>query len=274
MNSMHEFENRDRADGVRDDADGVRDDADGALESSGRGGRSANRPREDSVPGWPLFAERASVFEQAGAESPRLDEEEEEEEEEESEDSDSKQAKDPPFALDLVRKERTLFISEEVSPKLTQRIASCLLWLDSISEDPIKLYINTPGGSADDGFAIHDMIRFIKAPVFCVTVGLNASAGTLIVLAAPKERRLATPNARIMIHQPSGGGRGRTSDLEITADEIVKLRRRANELIAAECGRSVEQVEKDTDRDYWMSAEEAVRYGLIGRVVTTLRDIF
>jgi len=204
---------------------------------------------------------------------PRAQRNEEEEEEREPDDKKAEE-KESPIALDLLRKERTLFISEEVSPKLTQRISGCLLWLDSLSEDPIKLYINTPGGSADDGFAIHDMIRFIKAPVYCITTGLNASAGILILLGSPKERRLALPNARIMIHQPSGGGQGRTSDLEITAEEIVKLRQRANQLIAQECGRTIEQVESDTDRDYWMSSEEALDYGLIGRVVSSLRDVF
>jgi ATP-dependent Clp protease protease subunit len=117
------------------------------------------------------------------------------------------------------------------------------------------------------------MIRFIKAPVFNICVGLNASAGTLILLGAPKERRLALPNARIMIHQPSGGGRGRASDIEITAEEILKLRQRANEIIAAETGRSVELVEKDTDRDYWLSATRAKEYGLVSRIIRSLREI-
>jgi ATP-dependent Clp protease protease subunit len=150
---------------------------------------------------------------------------------------------------------------------------SNLLWLDSHGDAPIKLYINTPGGSADDGFAIHDVIRFIKAPVYSICVGLNASAGTLILLGSPRERRLALPNARIMIHQPSGGGRGRSSDVEITAEEILKLRDRANRLIASETGRPLDKVELDTDRDYWMSAEQARDYGLISRVVRTLREI-
>ena len=118
-----------------------------------------------------------------------------------------------------------------------------------------------------------DMIRFIKAPVFNISLGLNASAGTLILLGTPKERRLATANARIMIHQPAGGGRGRASDIEITAAEILTLRQRANEVIASETGRSVEQVEADTDRDHWMSPEEAREYGLISRVITNLREI-
>jgi len=202
----------------------------------------------------------------------RLDDEDDEDDDEEKKDED-KISRESVLMLDLLRKERTIIISEQVTPKLTQRIISQLLWLDSASEAPIKVYINTPGGSADDGFALYDMIRFIKAPVFNICVGLNASAGTLILLGAPKERRLALPNARIMIHQPSGGGRGRASDIEITAEEILKLRQRANEIIAAETGRSVEQVEKDTDRDYWLSATRAKEYGLVSRIIRTLREI-
>ncbi len=195
------------------------------------------------------------------------------EEEEGEDEKEQKAPKAPAVAMDLLKKERTIIISEEVSPKLTQRVMSSLLWLDSQSDDPIKLYINTPGGSADDGFAIFDLIRFVKAPVYNISFGLNASAGTIILLGAPKERRLALPNARIMIHQPSGGSRGRSSDIEITAEEILKLRHRANEVFAEECGRTVKQVEKDTDRDYWMSPEEAIEYGLVGRIITNIDDI-
>lgn len=194
-------------------------------------------------------------------------------EEEGEDEKEQKAPKAPAVAMDLLKKERTIIISEEVSPKLTQRVMSSLLWLDSQSDDPIKLYINTPGGSADDGFAIFDLIRFVKAPVYNISFGLNASAGTIILLGAPKERRLALPNARIMIHQPSGGSRGRSSDIEITAEEILKLRHRANEVFAEECGRTVKQVEKDTDRDYWMSPEEAIEYGLVGRIITNIDDI-
>jgi len=194
-------------------------------------------------------------------------------EEEGEDEKEQKAPKTPAVAMDLLKKERTVIISEEVSPKLTQRVMSSLLWLDSQSDDPIKLYINTPGGSADDGFAIFDLIRFVKAPVYNISFGLNASAGTIILLGAPKERRLALPNARIMIHQPSGGSRGRSSDIEITAEEILKLRHRANEVFAEECGRTVKQVEKDTDRDYWMSPEEAIEYGLVGRIITNIDDV-
>jgi len=184
-----------------------------------------------------------------------------------------KHARMPKIAFDLLKKERTILISEEVSPKLTERVITQLLWLDTQSADPIRVFINTPGGSADDGFAIYDMMRFIRAPIVNICVGLNASAGTIILLGAPKERRLALPNARIMIHQPSGGARGRATDIEITADEILKLRRRANELIAEGCGRSVEQVEEDTDRDHWMSPEEAKAYGLVSRIIGSKKEI-
>lgn len=198
----------------------------------------------------------------------------EEEEDEEDEDKSSRdKERISPVAYDLLKKQRTLLVSEEVSPRLTQRIAASLLWLEGQSDDPIRVYINTPGGSADDGFAIHDLLRFVSAPVYCISIGLNASAGSLILLAAPRERRIALPNSRFMIHQPSGGGRGTSSDIDITAEEILKLRARANELIAEETGRTVEQVESDTDRDYWMSASEAMEYGLVGRVVSSIRDI-
>lgn len=175
--------------------------------------------------------------------------------------------------LDLLRRNRTIIISEPITAKLTRRFIAQMLWLDLQSKDPIRIYINTPGGSADDGFALFDIIRFVTAPVYAICVGLSASAGTLVLLGAPKERRLALPNARIMIHQPSGGARGRAVDVEISAEEILKLRDRANRLIAQETGRTLAQVEKDTDRDYWLSAEEAKDYGLISRIVRSVREI-
>ncbi|MBI4600987.1 MAG: ATP-dependent Clp protease proteolytic subunit [Planctomycetes bacterium] len=202
----------------------------------------------------------------------RLDDDDPDEDDEE-ENREDRNSKESVITLDLLRQERTVVISEVVTPKLTQRVLSQLLWLDAQGEKPIKLFINTPGGSADDGFAIYDLMRFVKAPILSVCVGLNASAGTIILLGSPRERRLALPNARIMIHQPSGGGRGRVTDIEITADEILKLRLRANELIARETGQPLDRVEKDTDRDYWMSAEEAKAYGLVSRVIRSLRDI-
>lgn len=199
----------------------------------------------------------------------RLDDDEPEEDEEDKEET----AKESVILLDILRKDRTILISEVITPKLTNRVTAQLLWLDSQAVAPIRIYINTPGGSADDGFAIHDMIRFVKSPVYTISLGLNASAGILVLLGAKKERRLALPNARIMMHQPSGGARGRASDIEITAEEILKLRKRANEIIAAETNHPLAQVEKDTDRDYWMAAEEALAYGLVARVISSVGEI-
>lgn len=174
---------------------------------------------------------------------------------------------------EMLEKHRTLYISEGVSPSLSERIIPSLHWLDAQSDDPIRLFINTPGGSADDGFAIHDAIRFIRSPVLCITNGLNASAGTIILLASPKERRFALPNSRIMIHQPAGGAQGKASEIQVTAEQILRLRKRANQLIADECGKPFEQVEKDTNSDHWLSPEEAQEYGLIGKILTSLNDL-
>ena len=177
------------------------------------------------------------------------------------------------IAFDLLRNQRILVISETVSPALSQRVIPQVLWLDALSHDPIKVFINTPGGAADDGFAIHDVLRFVASPVFTICTGLTASAGTIILLAAPRRRRLTLPNTRLMMHQPAGGAQGQASDIEITAREIVKLRRRANALIAGECGKTIEEIEKDTRRDHWLSPEEACAYGLCDRVITSCKEI-
>jgi len=177
------------------------------------------------------------------------------------------------FERELIRKHRTIVISEEVSARLTRRLIPPIFWLDAEGNQPIRVLINTPGGSADDGFAIFDALRALRSPVWTIAVGIAASAGTIILLAAPKERRLALPNARLLIHQPAGYTRGPAKDVEITAQEIVKLRERANKLISDECKRPIAQVQIDTQRDFWMSAEEAVTYGLVGKVVKGLSDI-
>jgi ATP-dependent Clp protease protease subunit len=149
-----------------------------------------------------------------------------------------------------------------------------LLYLDHDDPTkPITIFINSPGGSADDGFAIYDMIRFVRPPVRIVSTGLSASAATVIMLAAKKENRLALPNARIMIHQPSMRSFGAAEDIKRTAEQILKLRQRINELYAEETGQPIDKVSEDTDRDYWLSAQEAVEYGLIDRVVSSYEDI-
>ena len=169
---------------------------------------------------------------------------------------------------------RTILISDPIDHKLTTRVIAQLLLMDSADpEEPITILINSPGGSADDGFAIYDMIRFIRPPVRIVSVGLSASAATVIMLAAEKDSRFALPNARIMIHQPSMRYMGVAEDVKRTAEQILKLRERINELYARETGQPLDKVVEDTDRDYWMSAGEAVEYGLIGKVVTHFNEL-
>jgi ATP-dependent Clp protease, protease subunit len=195
-----------------------------------------------------------------------LDDEDEEEEEEEEE----KARRDGEFLGRSLIKARTILISDPIDYKLTSRVIAQLLYLDhDDSEKPIKIFINSPGGSADDGFAIYDMIRFVRSPVKIISAGLSASAATVIMLAAKKENRFALPNARIMIHQPSMRSFGAAEDLRRTAEQILKLRQRINELYAQETGQPLAKVSEDTDRDYWMTAQEAVEYGLISRVVNS-----
>ena len=171
-------------------------------------------------------------------------------------------------------KSRTILISQPIIPELTERVLAQLLLLEQEdANSPIKAFINSPGGSADDGFAIFDMLRFVSCPIKTISSGLTASAATIILLAASRENRLALPNSRIMIHQPSAGVQGSASDIKITAEQILKLRDRANRLIAEETGQTLSKVEEDTNRDYWLSPTEALEYGLIGRIVMSHKEI-
>jgi len=196
-----------------------------------------------------------------------------EDEEEENEDK-KEDAKAPgPDASEKFLKTRTILLSGEVNKALAERVIRQLLLLEAESSDPIKVMIDSPGGDADAGYAIFDMIRFIGAPVYTIGMGLVASAGALILLSAPKERRLGLPNSHYLIHQPLSGIREVATEIEIHALEIEKLRVKINELIASETGQKLAQVEKDTDRDFWMTAEEAVKYGLLSRVVVRRSDL-
>ncbi|MGP1455423.1 MAG: ATP-dependent Clp protease proteolytic subunit [Treponema sp.] len=163
---------------------------------------------------------------------------------------------------------RQIILSGEVNKELAEKVVRQLLILEADSASkPIYIYIDSPGGDVDAGFAIFDMIRFIEPPVYMIGMGLVASAGALILLAAPQKRRLGLQNSHYLIHQPLSGMKGVATDIEIHAKEIEKIRTKINALIAAETGKEIAEVAKDTDRDYWLSADEAVRYGLISATV-------
>lgn len=170
-------------------------------------------------------------------------------------------------------KTRTILLTGEINKELGEKIVKQLLLLEADSDDPIKLFIDSPGGDADAGYAIYDMIRFIKPDVYTIGMGLVASAGALVLLAAPKERRIGLPNSHYLIHQPLSGMKGVASDLQIHAEEVEKLRNKINQLISDETGQTVEKVSGDTDRDFWMSASEAMDYGLISKTVVTREEL-
>ena len=169
---------------------------------------------------------------------------------------------------------RQIILSGEVNKELAEKVIRQLLILEADSASkPIYVYIDSPGGDVDAGFAIFDMIRFIKSPVVLVGMGLIASAAALVLLAVPKDRRVGLPNSHYLIHQPMSGMKGVATDIEIHAKELAKTHAKLNRIIAEETGTSEEQVAKDTDRDHWLDADEATQYGLISRVVKTRAEI-
>jgi ATP-dependent Clp protease protease subunit len=173
-------------------------------------------------------------------------------------------------------KARTVVISSAIDDKVAARVIHELLVLEADdATKPITVYLNSPGGSVTAGFAIYDSMRFVQPRVRVVCVGLTASIGTIILLGAAKEDRLCLPSTRLLIHQPliPGNVYGPASDLEITANEILKTRARINDLLAAETGQPRSRIDADTQRDYWMTAEEALAYGLVSRIVTARSEL-
>ena len=167
-------------------------------------------------------------------------------------------------------KERVIFLVGPVNDSVANVIVAQLLFLESENPDKdISLYINSPGGSVSAGMAIYDTMRFIKPNVSTLCTGLAASMGAFLLAAGTKGKRFSLPNSRIMIHQPSGGAQGQATDIEIQAKEILYLRERLNGILAENTGRSVEEIRRDTERDNFMSAEEAEKYGMIDKVLTT-----
>ena len=167
----------------------------------------------------------------------------------------------------LLFKGRFVMIFGEIDDKMAHATCRRLLALSQDSDAPITLLISSPGGHVESGDAIHDMIRFVRAPVTTVGTGWVASAGTHIYLAAPKERRLALPNTRFMIHQPAGGAGGQASDIAIQAREILRTRERIAKVVATQTGKPLDTVRADMERDFWMSADEAINYGIVSKVI-------
>ena len=166
-------------------------------------------------------------------------------------------------------KDRIIFLGEEVNETTASLVVAQLLFLES--EDPgkdIQLYINSPGGMVTAGLAIYDTMQYIKCDVSTICLGLAASMGAFLLAGGTKGKRYALPNAEVMIHQPSGGAKGQATDIQITAENILKTKKRLNEILAQNTGKSYEQVAADTERDYYMTAQEALEYGLIDGVIT------
>jgi len=189
-------------------------------------------------------------------------------------DKDEKTGKEVSEGLQVkMLKTRTILLSGGIDKEMAEKLIRQLLLLEADGDDPIKVFIDSPGGDADAGYAIFDMLRFIKPDVITIGMGTVASAAALVHLAAKKENRLSLPNAHFLIHQPLSGIRGVATEIEIHAKELEKLREKINHLIANETGQDVNKVAVDTDRDYWLSAEEALQYGLISRIISSRIDL-
>lgn len=199
---------------------------------------------------------------------------EEEEGEEEEPKPQQTPAEEPKLDIqERMLKTRTILLFGEINQRMAEKISQQLLMLSAISDDEIKIIINSQGGHVESGDTIFDMIRFVKPRVKIIGSGWVASAGALIYAAPPVEDRYSLPNTRYLLHQPMGGMMGSAQDLAIEAEEIIKMRRRLNEIFAQQTGQPIEKVEHDTDRNFWMSAKQAKEYGLVGKIVQGIGEI-
>ena len=169
-------------------------------------------------------------------------------------------------------KSRTVLVAGTVDQEMAEKVITQLFILNNDSHDPIKVVITSPGGHVDSGYAIHDVMRCIESPVITIGAGWVAIA-VPILFGGDKGKRLSLPNTRYLLHQPSGGAGGQASDIRIEAQEILKIRERINKMIAVETGQPVEKIAKDSDRNFWMNAEEALAYGIVSKIVTKLDEI-
>ena len=168
---------------------------------------------------------------------------------------------------------RTIFIVGDIDQDIARDTCARLLALDHVSQEPITVVISSPGGHVESGDMIHDMIKFIRSPVKVLGTGWVASAGALIYVAADRENRFATPNTRFLLHQPSGGISGNAANIDIQAMQIVKMRERLNKIFAEATGQTLDKIEKDVDRDFWLACEDAIGYGIVGKIVKSLDEM-
>lgn len=176
-------------------------------------------------------------------------------------------------AGELFFKSRTVLVTGEINDKLASRVTTQLIALSEDSDDPINVFISSPGGHVESGDMVHDMIKFIRPTVRCIGSGWVASAGALIFVGAQRENRLCLPNTRFLLHEPRGGVGGSVSDIQIQADQIRIMRERFHRIFAEATGQTEKKIAKDTERDFWLNTDEAIEYGLLGKVITSADEL-
>ena len=189
------------------------------------------------------------------------------------EDNEKKDMQNAAQQNDKLLKTRSILLSGEINKDSADKLIKDLIVLEAESSEPVRIYINSPGGDVDAGFAIYDMVRFVSCPVIMIGMGLVASAAALVLLAVPAERRIALPNSSYLIHQPLSEMRGNATEIEIHAAQLEKMKAKLNRIIAEATGTDLEKVSVDTDRDYWLSAEEPLSYGLVSKIAAKREEL-